>query len=113
MNINKYFEYYSEPIPAKNIFLVTEEILDDIYVNSSEVDRLNVFFHLQNEYFFLINNNLFKEAAYVCYLISYYLFTPLTPPHSDVIALEYIKKAIELDPDDKYKSWIEFVRKGN
>ena len=113
VDIKQYFMYYSTPIPAENVFFLTEEMLDDLYANPSETERFNVFFHLQNEYFFLKNNNQLEEAAYLCYLISYYLFIPLTPPHSDVLALEFAKKAVELNLNDKYNDWLKLVKKGN
>lgn len=113
MNIKDYFTYNSEEIPASHIFSLTEEILDDLYSNSSEIERCNIFFHLQNEYFYLKNKGLVKETAYICYLISYYLFTPLTPPHSDSLAYEYAKEAHELDTSQSYADWLEIVIKGN
>lgn len=113
MNMKKYFEYDSSVIPPEKIFSVTEEFLDDLYVNSSEVERLNIYFHLQREYFYLRNEGKLKEASYVCYLISYYLFVPLTPPHSDILALEFAKKAFSIFPDEKYKLWIERLKEGS
>ncbi len=113
MNIKDYFTFYSDPIPVENVFLLTPEVLSDLYCSSSEIEQLNIFFHLQNEYFFLLNDNHIKEAAYICYLISYYLFTPLTPPHSDTLALEFIKKAIDLNSTDEYLDWLEIVKSGN
>lgn len=113
MNIKNYFSYYSEPISAENVFLLTEDILDDLYRDLSEVEQFNVFFHLENEYFFLLNNDNLKEAAHICYLISYYLFNALTPPHSDILALEYAKKSIELNPEIQYSNWLDLVKKGN
>ena len=59
MEFRKYFSFYSEPIPVEDVELLTENILDDLYASSSEVDQLNIFFHLQNEYFFLNNLVLF------------------------------------------------------
>ena len=46
-------------------------------------------------------------------LISYYVFTPLTPPHSETIALEFAKKAISIDSTEKYIHWLKIVNKGN
>ena len=69
MEFGKYFSFYSEPIPAEDVELLTENILDDLYASSSEVDQLNIFFHLQNEYFFLKNTEKVSEMAYICYII--------------------------------------------
>lgn len=113
MEIKNYFSFYSEPIPVENIVLLTEDILNDLYAASSEVDQLNIFFHLQNEYFFLKNAEKVSETAYLCYIISYYIFTALTPPHSEELALEYIKEAIRLEPKEEYRDWLEIVKKGN
>lgn len=113
MDMKQFFSFYSEPIPAEHVFSLTEQVLDDLYVTSSEVDGLNVFFHLQNEYFFLKNSGKTAETAHICYLISYYLFITLTPPHSEEIALEFIKEAISLNPIEKYINWLEIVKQGN
>ena len=75
MEFRKYFSFYSEPIPAEDVELLTENILDDLYASSPEADQLNIFFHLQNEYFFLKNTEKVSEMAYICYIISYYLLT--------------------------------------
>ena len=100
-------------IPADEVFLITEETLDTIYASSSEVDQFYPFFHLQNEYFILKNQNLARETAYVCCLISYYVFTALTPPHSEEIALEYAQEAVRRDPCAKYIQWLDIVKQGN
>lgn len=113
MDIKSFFSYYSEEIPVENIFELTESVLDELYVNFNETNQFNIFFHLQNEYFYLKKNKNLKELAYVSYLISYYIFHPLTPPHSESLALEYAKIALELDNNPKYKDWIEEVKAGN
>lgn len=113
MNIKNYFSFESESIPAENIFFLTEAVLDDLYINSSEIEQVNIFFHLQNEYIFLKNAEKKHETAYLCYLISYYLFTPLTPPHSATIALEYAKEAVNLETTEKYINWLNIVKQGN
>ena len=111
--MEKFFNYYSREIPVDKVLLLTEEILVNINASFSEIEGCNVFFHLQNEYFYLKSQGLIKEAAYICYLISYYLFHLLTPPHSDKLAYEYAQKAIKLDPTSKYADWLEEVKKGN
>lgn len=60
-----------------------------------------------------VDINDVKETAYVCYLISYYIFVSLTPPHSENIALEFIKEAINLDACEKYIKWLDIVKAGN
>lgn len=113
LNFKDFFQYDSQEIPADKVFLLTERILDDLYSSSSEIERCNIFFHLQNEYFYLKNRDAIRETAYICYLISYYLFTPLTPPHSDTLACEFAKKAVELDSSNKYVDWLNIVANGN
>ncbi len=113
MDLKQYFMYESTYIPEEKVFLLTEEFLDDLYVTSDEIDKFNIFFHLQNEYFYLLRKERHIEAAYVCYLISYYLFQPLTPPHSCTLAYEYAARAIELNPIPKYSEWLEEVGRGN
>ncbi|KYH34540.1 hypothetical protein CLTEP_14680 [Clostridium tepidiprofundi DSM 19306] len=113
MDIKKYFDYYSTVIPIEKVMELSENDLDDLYANSEEVDRMNVFFHLFNEYIYLKQQDAKKETAHICYLISYYVFHPLTPPHSENIALEYAKKAIQYDNDIKYNDWIKEVMRGN
>lgn len=113
MDLLSHFEFHSQLIPVKNIFDLTEAILSDLYTQSNEVEGLNIYFHLQYNYYSLLKNNHFKEAAHICYLMSYYLFVPLTPPHSESLALEFATKAEELNPNEKYVQWIEYVLKGN
>jgi hypothetical protein len=113
MNIMEYFSYESPEIPKEAIMELTENDLDDLYVKCDEIEGINVFFHLQNEYIYLKEQNAQKELAYICYLISYYIFNPLTPPHSEHIAMYYAKKALYYDNDKKYNDWIEIVSKGN
>ncbi|EOD00947.1 hypothetical protein [Caldisalinibacter kiritimatiensis] len=113
MDIKKYFDYYSSVIPIERVMELSENDLDDLYANSKEIDGINVFFHLLNQYIYLKQHDAKKETAHICYLISYYVFTALTPPHSENIALEYGKKAIQYNNDTKYKEWIEEILKGN
>ncbi len=113
MNMEQYFRYESTHIPIDEVLKIDERILIDLYVKSDVTDQFNVFFHLQNEYFYLINNKRNKEAAHVCYLISYYLFMPLTPPNSAELAEEFAKIAISLDNSPKYLEWLDEVKRGN
>lgn len=113
MNIEQYFEYDSPNIPADRVNEITESVLDDLYVSFDESGKFNVFFHLLNEFHFLNTQGLNKETAYVCYLLSYYLFNPLTPPHSMPLALYYANEAVRLHETDKYKEWAARVERGN
>ena len=113
MDIKQYFEYESECIPKEIVLQVDEQILDDLYASSDIFEKFNVYFHLQNNFFNLYNNGNYKEAAYICYLISYYLFVALTPSHSEDLAKEYAQKAIKMDSCPKYLEWLDEVKKGN
>ena len=53
MDIKNYFSFESEPIPAENISSLTESVLDDLYANSTEIERLNIFFIFKMSIFFL------------------------------------------------------------
>ena len=115
MELQDYFKFenYTFIIPESDILKVTPELLDDLYFDKTESEQTNVFFILLNEYYYLKNKKLLKEVAHVCYLISYYLFVPLTPPASEELALIYAEKAIEFDKILKYDEWLEYVKKGN
>lgn len=114
MNIKQYFfEYESSYIPAEEVMQITETMLDDFYLKANDTEQFNVFFHLQNELFYLLNKGLNKEAAHISYLISYYLFVVLTPPHSEILAQEFAKEAIKMDNCPKYLEWLDEVKAGN
>jgi len=113
MNIKQYFDYNKPTIPADRVYEITESVLDDLYVSSDDGGKFNVFFHLLNEYHFLNTQGLNDETAYVCYLLSYYLFNPLTPPHSMPLALHYANEAVRLHGTEKYKEWANLVERGN
>lgn len=113
MDMHKYFKYESTFIPIKEVMELNEKILDDLYATSSETEKFNVFFHLQNEYYYLLNKKEYKKAAHICYLISYYLFIALTPPHSESLAREYALAAIKLDDLPMYREWLNEVEMGN
>ena len=113
MNIQNYFDYDGQTIPADRVFEITESVLDDLYVSSDESGKFNIFFHLLNEYHVLNTQGLNEEAAYISYLLSYYLFISLTPPQSMSLALFYANEAVRLHETDKYKEWVKIVEKGN
>ncbi|KAB1437975.1 hypothetical protein [Candidatus Galacturonibacter soehngenii] len=113
MDIMEYFSYESSEIPIEIVMELTETDLDNLYAQCNEIEAINVFFHLQNEYIYLKEQNSKKELAYICYLISYYIFTALTPPHSEHIAEDYAKKALYYFNDEKYNNWLKIVSQGN
>ena len=57
--------------------------------------------------------NAKKETAHISYLISYYLFHPLTPPHSEELGMEFALETLKYDDNEKYHEWIEEVKGGN
>lgn len=113
MDFRRYFSYESAVIPEEMIMELSEDDLDTIYADGNSEDRFNAYFHLENELNYLMEQKRYSMAAHVCYLISYYLFTALTPPHSESLALAYAKKALDLFPTDQYRKWIEEVKRGN
>ena len=86
-------------LDEKAIFELTLSDLDRFYTDEDEVDRLNLFFVL--------------EAARCAFLMSYYLFVPLTPPASFELAEFYIDKALEWDATPEYSQWKRLIDKGN
>jgi len=113
LDIKKYFDYHSSVIPSEKVMELTEKDLDDLYAYSKEADKMNTFFHLLNQYIYLKQCDAKVETAHICYLISYYVFTALTPPHSEEIAMEFAKMAVQYNNDIKYHNWIEEIKKGN
>lgn len=76
-------------------------------------EGFNQFFVLLATYTYYEQENNKEAAAYASYLLSWYLFVPLTPPGSEILALQYANKAYELNPMQKYADHIEFVKNGN
>ncbi|OYO59730.1 hypothetical protein C8E03_11759 [Lachnotalea glycerini] len=113
MNFKEYFKFESEVIPINLITQLTEKELDDLYSSNDETLQFNVFFILLNEYHYLKKEKAKEELAHVCYLLSYYLFIPLTPPHSEELALAYAEEALNYSENSKYAEWIEEVKRGN
>ena len=56
MILNEYFSYYGNP-PIERVMELTENDLDDLYANSKDVDRINIYFHLLNQYYYLKRYN--------------------------------------------------------
>lgn len=94
MQFENFFTFEGPEIPREHVLELSTGYLNDIYVKSTEVNGLNVFFHLINELIYLEELKAAEEAAHICYLISYYIFISLTPPHSESIAMEYAKKQL-------------------
>lgn len=113
INIKQYFNYDKPAIPPELVYEITESFLDDFYASSNDSEKFNLFFHLLHEYQFLNSLDLQEETAYLCYLLSYYLFVSLTPPHSMPLALFYAKEAVRLHETEKYKEWLNLVERGN
>lgn len=93
---------------------ITREIIDDLYVNSDDIEKSNIFFNLQFIFFRLKDSGNRDLAAYIGYIISYYIFILLTPPHSEENALYYANEAVKLtNMSEKYVEWLDFVKEGN
>jgi hypothetical protein len=85
-------------IPEEDILSITGLELFEQYVYSTDFDKFNIFFILLTTLHMCEDKGKNILAAYTSYLVSYYLFHPLTPPGSMKLALHYAKKAMELDP---------------
>ncbi|MBQ2141313.1 MAG: hypothetical protein II433_09500 [Acidaminococcaceae bacterium] len=93
---------------------ITREGMDDLYAMSNDVEKSNIFFNLQFIFISVKASGDRKLAAHIGYIISYYLFVLLTPPHSEEIALYYANEAVELaNKEEKYVEWVDFVKEGN
>lgn len=93
---------------------VTAADLDDFYVKSSGLERLNLFFVLEASFHKYLSEGKDELAVRLAFLTAYYVFLPLTPPASRYLALHYIHEAVRLDPrNEKYREWLERIRKGN
>lgn len=100
-------------IPEKKILHETESEIDDLYSTLSNNDQFNLFFMLLTTMHQYEKEQKKEAAAHAAYLLSYYLFVALTPPGSEQLALQYIEKAIEMNPASLYKNWKKFVMDGN
>lgn len=113
MDIKDYFkdDTISE-IPIERFMELREDHLEDLYDESSDNERVNIFFDLLHEYNYLKNLNERKETAHICYLISYYIFFNLKPNWPVEIAMKYAKKAIYYNDILGYHEWIAIVKRG-
>lgn len=100
-------------IEEEQLAKLTTDDLNDFYASASEVNRLNLFFVLLNSLHQYEERGEMEQTAYLCFLLAYYLFIPLTPPGSSSLARYYIEKAIVLDPKPEYRQWRLLVQKGN
>ena len=87
--------------------------LDNFYVSASDIDRVNFFFILLTSLHYYEENGDTVRAAHLSFLTAYYVFTPLTPPGSECLALHYMNKAVLLNPIQEYKECLSIMEKGN
>lgn len=105
---------FGEPIIKDvDVLRITPSDLDDFYVSASVFDKSNLFFVLLTSLQHYEEQGETEKAAHLSFLVAYYLFMPLTPPGSCLLALHYIKKAIGLSPKAEYQKWLELMEKGN
>ncbi len=99
----------------KEIENISFNDISDIYCDADELERLNFFFTLSGTYHTLVEHGAKKEIlAHLCSLLTFYVFFHLTPPNSEVLGRAYIRKAIELMPDNEvYKEEYQQVLRGN
>lgn len=103
---------WNDPIlPASEILSINLDDLDSFYTAASETDRLNLFFILLATCHAQAADP--EKAAHLCFLMAYYLFITLTPPGAQQLALSYIRRAMELNPKEEYKTWLTLIEKGN
>lgn len=105
---------FSKPIiDESHVMEIGSGDLDDFYVSASNFDKSNLFFVLLASLHYYEENGDTVRAAHLNFLTAYYVFTPLTPPGSQQLALHYIKKAVSMNPLPEYKEWLSIMEKGN
>lgn len=105
---------FDKPIIEKECVLETViGDLDNFYASASDIDRVNLFFILLASLHYYEENGDAVRAAHLSFLTAYYVFTPLTPPGSECLALHYMKKAVSLNPIPEYKEWLSIMEKRN
>ena len=105
---------FDKPIIEKECVLETViGDLDNFYASASDIDRVNFFFILLASLHYYEENGDAVRAAHLSFLTAYYVFTPLTPPGSECLALHYMNKAVSLNPIPEYKEWLSIMGKGN
>lgn len=87
--------------------------LDAFYASASAFDKSNIYFVLLVSRNYYAERNDYVKAAHLNYLIAYYLFITATPPGSAILAVDYMKQAIYLNPLEIYNEWLEKMLQGN
>lgn len=100
-------------ITEQEVLQIQTSDLDDFYVQASDFEKSNLFFVLLASFHDYHEKGDTERAAYLCFLIAYYLFVPFTPPGSAALAMHYINEAIRLNPLDLYQTWKLLIEKGN
>lgn len=100
-------------IKKENVLEICIEDLEDFYVATSDIDKTNLFFVLLASMHYYEEHGDAVRAAHLSYLTAFYIFTPLTPPGSEHLALHYINKALSLNPLLEYKEWLSIMEAGN
>lgn len=105
---------WNEPILSEEVaFQICPSDLDNFYVSASDLDKGNLFFVLLTSFHHHLDRERRETAARLGWLMSYYLFTALTPPGSLELAAHYIAQAAALDPREEYERWRELIEEGN
>lgn len=105
---------WEEPIIQEDdVMQIQTSDLDDFYVAENDFDKTNLFFVLLTSFHYYLGKEEQEKSAHLSFLISYYLFTTLTPPGSWELAMHYIKQAISLSPLEEYHEWLLLIEKGN
>ena len=105
---------FGEPIiAASDVMSLMPTDLNDFYAEASDLDKSNLFFVLLVSAQYYENEKDKEKAAHLYFLTAFYLFVPLTPPGSCMLALHYIKKTLVLNPLPEYQEWLELIQKGN
>ena len=111
MNINIDF---SKPILSPESALALQPTnLNEFYAGAGDFDKSNLFFVLLTSMHHYQDKGDTLRAGHLCFLLAYYLFVPLTPPGSALLALHYIRKAIQYNDLPEYRQWLELIQKGN
>ena len=96
---------YSDPLEIKTMDL------EDFYQTQGAYERSNLFFVLEASFRYYAGEGDNVRAAYLAYLAAYYLFVTLTPPGASMLALYYIKQAVQLDPKPEYERWLDSIER--
>lgn len=105
---------WTDPIiKESDVLLIQPFDLDAFYVSASTFDKSNIYFVLLVSRNYFVEKKDYEKAAHLNYLIAYYLFITATPPGSSLLAVDYIKQAISLNPLEIYQEWLEKMLQGN